>query len=454
MDTHPDIGIVLCEWLIILFILVICAVSMAMDKALDLCNRTEIRQKEEEGDGRATRILRMMDKPSNFTTAARITLVALLFIGGMFFYRETTLRIMGREPMDMNYGVYILSVLGTAVVFCLIVAVFSIILPRQIATKGPEETALRFSGFGIFLSRLLRPFVVLDRGIASVFLTVAGKGGYEEEKLFSEDEVMNLLEVGQETGVLKEEGKKMIDSIFAFDDKLAYEIMTPRTDVFSIDIDDGPEEYLDDLMRMQYSRIPVYEEDSDNIVGILNIKDFLIKARESGFENVDIREILREPFFVPETKNIDSLFFELQRLKQHIAVLIDEYGGFSGIVTMEDIIEEVMGEIDDEFDEEEQDVREVAYHTYEVDGGMDLDDLNEETGSDLTSETSETIGGYLIDLLGEIPAEGETREIETARYTFVIEEVKDRRVEKVRMTIHDEAEEDSDNDKQGEKADD
>ena len=269
-------------------------------------------------------------------------------------------------------------------------------------------------------------------------LKILGKGGYEEEDEFSEDEVMTMLEVGQETGVLKEEGRKMIDSIFAFDDKLAYEIMTPRTDVFMIDILDEPSEYEDELMQLTYTRVPVYEDDSDNIIGILNIKDYLIEARKNGFDKVSIRDILRKPFFVPDTKNIDSLFYELQKTKQHIAVLIDEYGGFAGIVTMEDIIEEVMGEIDDEYDEEEPEIKKVNYNTYMVDGNMDLDDLNEEIGSDFESDYSETIGGYLIDMLGEIPADGEKREMRFDRYICFIEEVRDRRIERVRLTIRDE----------------
>ena len=179
---------------------------------------------------------------------------------------------------------------------------------------------------------------------------------------------MEMLEAGQESGELKEEGKKMITGVFAFDDILAYEIMTPRTDVFAIDINDEPSEYIDELMSLKYSRIPVYEDDSDNIIGILNIKDYLIQARELGFDNVDIRAILRTPYFVPETKNIDSLFVELQKTKQHIAILIDEYGGFSGIVTMEDIIEEVMGEIDDEYDEEEPEIKQIRSDTWQLDG--------------------------------------------------------------------------------------
>ena len=270
-----------------------------------------------------------------------------------------------------------------------------------------------------------------------------------------EEEVMSILEAGQESGVLKEEGKKMINSIFALDDKLAYEIMTPRTDVFVIDIEDPPEEYVDDLMKLRYSRIPVCQGETDNIIGILNIKDYLIQAWEKGFESVDIASILRAPYFVPETKNIDALLFELQKMKQQIAILIDEYGGFSGIVTMEDIIEQVVGDIDDEYDEEEEIIDKVDDHIYLVDGDVSLEDLDEELGIDLTSETSETIGGFLIDMLGEIPDENDVgRIIEFENYQFKIMAIQDRRIERVKIYILDPAEREAEDSKDSTPADD
>ena len=270
-----------------------------------------------------------------------------------------------------------------------------------------------------------------------------------------EEEVMSILEAGQESGVLKEEGKKMINSIFALDDKLAYEIMTPRTDVFVIDIEDPPEEYVDDLMKLRYSRIPVCQGETDNIIGILNIKDYLIQAWEKGFESVDIASILRAPYFVPETKNIDSLLFELQKMKQQIAILIDEYGGFSGIVTMEDIIEQVVGDIDDEYDEEEEIIDKVDDHIYLVDGDVSLEDLDEELGIDLTSETSETIGGFLIDMLGEIPDENDVgRIIEFENYQFKIMAIQDRRIERVKIYILDPAEQEAEDSKDSTPAED
>lgn len=252
-----------------------------------------------------------------------------------------------------------------------------------------------------------------------------------------EEEVMSILEEGQGNGEIREEGKKMINAIFAFDDKLAHEIMTPRTDVFMIDIQDPIDEFIEDLMRLQYSRIPVCDGDSDNIIGILHVKDYMIKAYQEGFENVDIRSILRKAYFVPETKKIDTLFFELQKTKQHIAILIDEYGGFAGIVTMEDIIEEVMGDIDDEYDEEETEIVKVDENTYMIDGNTDLDDINEELGLELNSENSETLGGFIIELLGDLPDEEEKEDkvIEYENLVFKIESVKDRRIEKVKLYI-------------------
>ena len=290
-----------------------------------------------------------------------------------------------------------------------------------------------------------------DKGIKRFWkkLTNQAKGSQMEE------EVMSILEAGQESGVLKEEGKKMINSIFALDDKLAYEIMTPRTDVFVIDIEDPPEEYVDDLMKLRYSRIPVCQGETDNIIGILNIKDYLIQAWEKGFESVDIASILRAPYFVPETKNIDALLFELQKMKQQIAILIDEYGGFSGIVTMEDIIEQVVGDIDDEYDEEEEIIDKVDDHIYLVDGDVSLEDLDEELGIDLTSETSETIGGFLIDMLGEIPDENDVgRIIEFENYQFKIMAIQDRRIERVKIYILDPAEREAEDSKDSTPAED
>ena len=326
----------------------------------------------------------------------------------------------------------------TMAVYMVVLLSLGQFFPRKLALQHDEKIADAAESMLNTVATVLRPVTFVLMLAADILLKLFRQQTDVVDGSFSEEEVMSMLEVGQESGVLKEEGRKMINSIFAFDDKLAYECMTPRTDVFMIDIDDPIEEYLDDLMTLRYSRIPVYRDDSDNIIGILNVKDYFRQARETSFETVAIEPILRKAYFVPETKNIDSLFFELQKMKQQIAILIDEYGGFSGIITMEDIIEQVMGDIDDEYDEEEEIIDKVDDHIYLVDGDVNLDDLDEELGVNLQSESSETIGGFLIDMLGEIPDESAVgRIIAYENYELKIMAVQDRRIERVKIYILD-----------------
>lgn len=324
------------------------------------------------------------------------------------------------------------------ILYIVLVVIFGQYFPHKVALQHAEGITNRTEKLVNGISTFLSPITAVLMIVTNVFLRIFRQETQVEEETFSEEEVMSMIQVGKESGVLKEEGTKMINSIFAFDDKLAYEIMTPRTDVFSIDIEDPVEEYIEELMKLRHSRIPVCKGDSDNIIGILHIKDYLIKARETKFENVDIESILRKAYFVPDTKNIDSLFIELQKTKQQIAILIDEYGGFSGIVTVEDIIEQVMGNIDDEYDEEDEIIDKVDDNLYLVDGDVSIDDLDEELGIELESENSETIGGFIIDILGEIPSENDIgRVVEFEDYKFKIMSIEERRIKRVKIYMPD-----------------
>jgi putative hemolysin len=228
----------------------------------------------------------------------------------------------------------------------------------------------------------------------------------------------------------------MIDGIFEFDNTLAKEIMTPRTNVFTININEPVQELIDKVLEEQYSRIPVYEEETDNIIGILFMKDLFSELRKNKAENMRIRDMLRPAYFVPETKNIDILFRELQKSKNHLAVLIDEYGGFSGIVTIEDLIEEVMGNIFDEYDEDYESseyIQKVDNTTYIVNGMVGIDEINETLDVELPSEHYDTIGGLVIDLLGCIPKEDEENIVEYENLIFKVEKVNEKRIELVKI---------------------
>lgn len=428
-------------WSIVVFIVIIAinAFVVAIERALSSVNKGRIRDLAEEGNHKAQDLLKIIEDPGTYMPAMRAASVVFstsaAVVSILFFLRpvEQGLLYLGMEEGTL---LVVVSVVVMILLLTLVMCVFTELLPRRIAVLHADGIAMALTGFTQLLIGIMRPMTAISSGIVYLFLRIFRQKIEYNYNEYSEEDIVSMLEAGQESGELKEEGKKMITGVFAFDDLLAYEVMTPRTDVFAIDINDPAEEYIDELMELRFSRIPVYEDDSDNIIGILYIKDYLIQARESGFDNVDIRAILRTPYFVPETKNIDSLFVELQKTKQHIAILIDEYGGFSGIVTMEDIIEEVMGEIDDEYDEDEPEIRQVRSDTWELDGSMDLDDIDEELDVDLESESSETIGGFLIDLLGEIPDEDDLNQpIEYENYIFTILSVKDRRIEKITMKV-------------------
>ena len=434
MSSDP--GPMLGQIILLLVLIIINAYFAAAEMAIVSVNKNRIRSLAQEGNKKAQALAGLIDEPNKFLSSIQVVIT----LAGFLTSAEAAVSFSDDvgawlEHAGIPYGTEI-SVILVTLVLAFFTLVLGELLPKRLAMLHADKIAMGVVKPILFISVIFKPFVWLLSVTVTLILKLLRQRTDVTSVEYSEDDVVSMLEAGQESGELKEEGKKMITSIFAFDDLLAYEVMTPRTDVFSIDINAPTEDYIDELMELRYSRIPVYEDDSDNIIGILYIKDYLIKAREAGFDNVDFRSILRKPYFVPETKNIDSLFFELQTTKQHIAILIDEYGGFSGIVTMEDIIEEVMGDIDDEYDEVEPEIQKIADDTYIVDGSMDLDDIDEELGIDLESENSETIGGFIIDILGEIPDENDTgREIEYENCRFRIDSVRDRRIEKITITI-------------------
>lgn len=420
---------------LILAIMLVNALVVASKRALDYIDRNVIKDMlEDDPDNRKLQtVTAFLSKPSKYHYADHAASFISIILSFMLFNAFLVYGgHAGSEEGSFSWPVILLANLG----FYVFYTALSDIFPKKLAAQSSESTGVGLVGFQKIIYYLTWPLVAVCKGIANILLKIAGKDTDVDDTYFSEDKVMSMLDRGQESGEIKEEGRKMIDSIFEFDDLLAYEIMTPRTDVFMFDLDDDRSEYFEELIELRHSRIPVYQGDPDNIVGILHIKDYLYNATKNGYDNVDIKKLLRPAYFVPETKNIDSLFRELQLEKQHLAILIDEYGGVSGIVSVEDIIEQIVGDIDDEFDEEDRIIEKVDDTTFIVDGNVYLDDLEEETGIELESETSETVGGFIIDLMGEIPKENVRYDsLSYEDYDFTIISVKDRRIEKLRIEI-------------------
>ena len=428
-----------------LALIIINAWFAAARKSISESNKTKLRELAEDGNSKAKAVLPVLDKSPESKLSTRVlnVIIYMIYCLVCMVFLAAPLYLKFEEMWESEVLAAVIAFIIVFFIALIFLMALGEMLPRRIAMQHAEGVLMATAGSIKAVNVLLKPVTACIAGLSILFLKLFKQRADLNDNEYSEEDIVDMLEAGQESGELKEEGKKMITGVFAFDDILAYEIMTPRTDVFAIDINDPHEEYIDELMELKFSRIPVYEDDSDNIIGILNVKDYLIQARQLGFDNVDIRSILRTPYFVPETKNIDSLFFELQKTKQQIAILIDEYGGFCGIVTMEDIIEEVMGEIDDEYDEEEQELTRLDDDLYMIEGSMYLDDINEELGTNLESEDSETIGGFIIDMFGEIPDEDDLgKELTWENLVFTIKSVKDRRIEKVIMKINEKEDKD------------
>ena len=436
MDETPGTTNVISQLLFLLILTIANAFFAGAEMATVSVNKNKIKMLAENGNKNAQLLQELLKEPTKFlsTIQVAITLSGFLASASAATSFSAPLDIL-MTKLGIPYGETIAIIIVT-VVLSFFTLVFGELVPKRIALQKAEAISLFTIKPVLFISRLTSPFIKLLSFSTGLVLQVLGMKAENLEENISKEEIKSMVEAGQANGVFNETEKEMINSIFEFDDILASEIMIPRTDVYSIDIDASICEYLDELLETKHSRIPVFEEDIDNIIGVLYIKDLILEARNKGFENVDIRSILRKPYLVPESKNIDTLFKEMQKSKKYIAILIDEYGGFSGIVTMEDLVEEVMGNIDDEYDDNEPKLEKIDNHIYLVDGLYPVDELIDILNIDIVSKNHNTISGYLIDTLGEIPDNSYLdKEIKINNTIFKIKSIKENRIDKIELIL-------------------
>lgn len=422
MESVPE-GSVTTQLVLIVILTLINAFFASAEMAIVSINKNKIRHLAEEGNKKAKLLENLMNEPSNFLSTIQVGIT----LAGFFASASAATGISGQlakllDSLSVPYSSNVAQIVVT-ILLSYVTLVFGELFPKRIALKKAEAIAMFSIKPIIFISKIALPYVKLLSGSTNLLLRITKLNDDDLEEKVSKEEIRSLIEVGQEHGVINETEKDMIESIFEFDDTISKEIMTPRTDVYLLNIDTPIAEAIDELLEERFSRIPVFEDDIDNIIGILYMKDFIVQARKVGFENVNIREILHQPYFVPETKNIDILFRELQANKKTMAILIDEYGGFSGILTIEDLIEEVMGNINDEDDHEEPHIEKLDNKTYVANGLLSLDDLADSLHMELEDGYTDTLGGFLINLLGSIPKDGETYNLTYENITFNIEEV-------------------------------
>lgn len=421
--------------ILIFTLTVLNAFFAAAEMAIVSVNRTRIKQLAESGDRKALSLLKLLEEPNLFLSTIQVGIT----LAGFFSSASAATTISKRlgiylASFGFPYAEWV-SVVVMTLLLSYITLVLGELVPKRIALQKSQQLAMIAVKPIVLISKLAKPFVRWLSFSTNVVLRLFGLNDEKLEEKVSREEIKSLVDAGEEHGVINQIEKEMINSIFEFDDKLAKEVMTPRTEVYMINVNQPLA--IEQLLEENYSRIPVYEDQLDQIVGVLYLKDVLKEAYRVGFDHVEVRPLLHSAYFVPECKNIDQLFKELQKSRTHLAFLIDEYGVFSGIVTIEDLIEEVMGEIEDEYDDDHAVIEEIGQGVYLVDGLISIKDLNEKLHLNLSQEGEdyETLGVFLLQQMNYIPNEGETCTVTYENFVFKIDEVKDRRIERVKIYI-------------------
>ncbi|MDD5749027.1 MAG: hemolysin family protein [Actinomycetota bacterium] len=408
-----------------IFILIVLAGYLAASEtALMRVSRIRVRYLVEKQEKRAGKLESLVENPDSYLPT--LLLVALLVqLGSASLATWLATRLTG------NAGIGVL--VGTATITALMF-VFGELVPKAAASHESEEIALKVAPKIATISKVLRPIAKVFEWIAIKLLKAFGKEFVNVERIVSDEgEIKAIVTAAEESDLIEEEEKEMIHSVFEFSDTIAREVMVPRPDMVMLSAEATVSDAATLVVEHGYSRIPVYGESKDRIVGVLYAKD-LLHCLNSGNLNGDIKGILRKPIFVPETKRLSDLLKELQKRKVHIAILVDEYGTITGLVTIEDILEEIVGEIFDEFDHEENLLERTGPSKYRVDARMNIEDLNEALSTSLPKEEDvDTMGGLVMKILGHVPVQGEKLEYDGIE--FKVEKVRENRIQKIQIDL-------------------
>ena len=377
----------------------------------------------------------MLKNPSKFLATIQIGITLAGFLSSAFASDAFSYKLAPLLNSIMPFFSIAVWQDISIIIITLILSFFTLVLgelvPKRLAMKYYEKISYATVGVIRVISILTAPFVKLLSFVTNIVSKIFGVSEQEEE-IVTEEEIKMMVDEGEEKGSIEETEKELINNVFALNDIVASEIMIHRTDMYAIEINQDLYEILDEIDDYKYSRIPVYEETIDNIKGILFLKDILKLV--SSKKQIKIKEILREAYFVPESKPIDEIFKELQKNKLQMAIVVDEYGGTAGLLTMEDILEELVGNIFDEYDEVEVDYKKIDENTYLVEGSVSLFELKKALDISIPEGDYETLSGYLIEKLGRLPEEDEHPIIEDEKLTYSIEKYEDKRIQWVKIT--------------------
>lgn len=417
---------------VLLVLIFLNAFFAAAEIAFISLNDAKINKQAKEGNKKAKQIVKMLKNPSKFLATIQIGITLAGFLSSAFAsdaFADKLAPVL-ESVFPLGIGIWKgISIVIITMILSYFTLVFGELVPKRIAMKNSEKLAFFTIGIIRGISIVTAPFVKLLTVSTNMVSKIFGVTENEEETV-TEEEIRMMVDVGEEKGTIEEEEKELINNIFEFNDKTVSEVMIHRTDVFAIEVNEDVYESIDKVDEYKYSRIPVYKETIDEIVGILYIKDLLKYIK--SHKKINIKHIMREPYFVSEHKKINELFKELQRNKNQMAIVVDEYGGTAGVITMEDIIEELVGNIFDEYDDYDPEYEKIDDNTYLINGSVSIYELRKILGVNIEEGDYDTLSGYLTEKLGRIPEDEEQPVIETENVTYKIVDYEDKRIKQVK----------------------
>ena len=414
MDSNDTI-----LFIVLIVLLALSAFFSSAETALTTVNKIRIRNLAEAGDKSAVTLTKVLEDQGKMLSAILVgNNVVNLTASSM----STTLamNIWSNKAVGVATGV-----------LTLVILVFGEISPKTISTLYSEKISLKYAKFIYLFMTVMTPVIYAVNVLSSGFLRLVHVDPNRKQEAITEDELRTIVEVSHEEGVIESEEKKIINNVFDFGDSVAKDIMVPRIDMAMVEVDATYDELIDIFREEKYTRMPVYEETTDNVIGIINMKDVLLIDRNEEFH---IRDLLREPLYTYEYKNTAELMVEMRQTSNNMIIVLDEYGATAGMITLEDLLEEIVGEIRDEYDEdEEQELMDLGDGQYLVEGSMKLDDLNDQLELELESEDYDSIGGLIIGQLDRLPEEGESVVCDGIR--LVVDRLDKNRIDRVHMYL-------------------
>jgi len=424
------------QLILIIVLTILNAFFAAGEMAIVSLNKTSVEEKAKKDNRKAKKILKLINEPNKFLSTIQVAITLAGFLSSAS--AATTLSgsldsVMGNFPGSREVSVVIITV-----ILSFITLVLGELYPKRIALQRPYEVASFTQPMIGLFGWILTPFVWLLNVTINFLMKITPIDFSKKDEPITRNEMIATLRKSRNNGTINPDEYQMLQGIIRFGDKTAREIMVPRTDAFMIDINDSVDDNIDAILGQPYSRIPVYGADKDNIIGIIHIKDLLKKSREIGFDNISLKSIMKEPLFVPEATNIDGLLLKMRSTQTQISMVVDEYGGIVGLATIEDILEEIVGEIDDEYDPVTKNFQRLGANKFSVIGRMTIEDFDELFEEEIQVEDVDTIAGYLIMNIGEIPDAKHPQSFSLEDGTVITSgELNGSRIENVIVTVPD-----------------